>query len=165
MKHFKDSKTGKIYGFEDDVKISISSNGVFAFKTKAGVVVSTPSTLKPYTPPPPAPATLAQKAAAAMSIGLRIQSASIPAIDATYPTTGPLWVALKDESTFITSFGGFSSDEPTWDFPLNANRTITFTEPAQVKAIVKAICIRLHILKKIGATNSGVMPADFISIP
>ena len=58
MQTFKDSVTGKVWAFEDDVKATEIS-GVYSFTTPAGAALSnTPTTLEPYVIPAPTAAEL-----------------------------------------------------------------------------------------------------------
>lgn len=59
MQTFKDSVSGQIYQFEDDVVVTESAAGVYSFETAAGVVLSAiPTTLLPYIIPAPTAAEL-----------------------------------------------------------------------------------------------------------
>lgn len=70
MKTFKDSATGEIYAYEDDVVVKISSSGVSTAFTSTGVQLKTaPKTLQPYTVPAP---TTAQKLAAAKTAQIAV---------------------------------------------------------------------------------------------
>lgn len=87
MQAFNDSATGKMWAFEDDVKV-IDNNGVYSFETAQGVTLNVPKTLKPYTPPK---LTAAQKLSNAKAANADvIKAAAIQAQDAplTIKTTG-----------------------------------------------------------------------------
>ena len=55
MQTFIDQATGACWKFEDDVQVS-KANGSYAFKSRWGVLLRTPTTLQPGVAPPPAPA-------------------------------------------------------------------------------------------------------------
>lgn len=112
---------------------------------------------------PPAP-TLAQQAATLLTGGIAITSAGTPALNATYPTTGPIWADLKDEALFIASFASFSSGGAGIAFVLPSGPTVTFTATAQLQAAVKAISMYLSALKTIAATNTGTLPSASATI-
>ncbi len=58
MQTFKDSLTGQVWAFEDDVKVTATS-GVYSFTTAAGAALSnTPPTLQPHVIPAPTSAEL-----------------------------------------------------------------------------------------------------------
>lgn len=57
MQNFIDTVTNQIWSFDDDVSAE-EINGVYAFKTAAAVSLDVPSTLQPYTVPPPTEAEL-----------------------------------------------------------------------------------------------------------
>ena len=63
MQTFIDTATSKVYQYEDDVVVT-EANGVYTFTTPNGVVLTTPSTLQPYTIPAPTPAQLTATAQA-----------------------------------------------------------------------------------------------------
>ena len=50
MQHFKDSATGQIYAYDDDVVVINETEGV-TLTTASGVPISAPATLQPYSPP------------------------------------------------------------------------------------------------------------------
>ena len=53
MQTFKDTVTGEVWQFEDDVKVT-NSNGTYSFETASGDALSNvPATLQPYTIPTP----------------------------------------------------------------------------------------------------------------
>lgn len=51
MQTFKDSATGKVWAFDDDVAMTSHRDGTFSFRTRFGMVLKTPSTLERYTVP------------------------------------------------------------------------------------------------------------------
>lgn len=53
MKYFKDSATGAVYAFDDDVKVSTNKAGVVSFATAGDLPLSAPSTLAPCDDPMP----------------------------------------------------------------------------------------------------------------
>lgn len=62
MQTFKDTKTNKIYQFEDDVQV-LNTSGVYTFSTVNNVELSNlPTTLEPYAIPAPTIAELLSKA-------------------------------------------------------------------------------------------------------
>ena len=69
MQTFRDSATGKVWQFDDDVK-ALAMNGIYAFTTAAGVKLTTPSTLQPYTAAAPTAAQLLAQAQATQSAAL-----------------------------------------------------------------------------------------------
>ena len=82
MALFQDSATQKIWSFDSNVTVAIES-GIYVFSVN-GVTLATPSTLQPFNGVPPAvigSPTLPQQAAALLSAGLTITSASAPALE------------------------------------------------------------------------------------
>lgn len=57
MQTFKDSATGQIYEYEDDV-IATNTAGVYTFKAAHGMALAAPTTLQPYMIPAPTSAQL-----------------------------------------------------------------------------------------------------------
>ena len=93
-----------------------------------------------------------------------VTSTGTPALDGTYPTSGPIWSDLKDEALFIASFGEFSSGAATISFALSPSSVVTFTAPAQLQAVVKAIGQYQTTLKTIIATGAGTLPSAGLTI-
>ena len=108
--------------------------------------------------------TPAQQAQAALAAGVTVTSTGTPALDGTYPTSGPIWSDLKDEALFIASFGEFSSGAATISFALSPSSVVTFTAPAQLQAVVKAIGQYQTTLKTIIATGAGTLPSAGLTI-
>ena len=51
MQYFKDTSTGKLWAYNDDVQVSQDDKGVYRFKTRHGFdVTSAPETLVPFDP-------------------------------------------------------------------------------------------------------------------
>lgn len=61
MQTFQDTATLQVWAFEDDVIVE-ENNGVYSFTTAHGLVLNTPKTLQPYTPPAPTSAQLLAQA-------------------------------------------------------------------------------------------------------
>lgn len=114
----------------------------------------------------PSAPTAAQQAQAALGAGIVITSTGTPALNATYPTSGPIWEDLKDEAVFIASFAGFSSGASSMAFLLPSGPTITFTATSQLQAVVKAAAMYISALKAIIVANpgSGSLPAATATI-
>ncbi|ABX15488.1 hypothetical protein [Burkholderia multivorans] len=64
MQNFIDSKTAKIYAFEDDVQVDCDA-GVYSFRSATGEVLGVPGTLQPYQVPAPSAIQIAANKAAA----------------------------------------------------------------------------------------------------
>jgi hypothetical protein len=85
---FKDSVTGKIHQFEDDV-IAAEVAGAYSFTTAHGLLLKTPTTLKPYTIPSPTPGQVL--ALAKFGAWTRIKTARNTAIASGVPYNGNVY--------------------------------------------------------------------------
>ncbi len=171
MQYFQDTTTTPptVYAFNPDVEVT-NTGGVYSFATAKGVALSgIPTTLQPCAgnvPPPVVPSapTQAQLATAALAAGLAVTSTNTPALNATYPVSGSVWSDLKDEATFIQSFGAFSSGTSSITFVLSSTVSVTFTATSQLQAVVKALGMYITALKVVVATNTGPLPAAAVTI-
>lgn len=107
---------------------------------------------------------LAQQAAAAIAAGVAVTFGTSTGLNGTYPITGPGWSDLKDEAQFIATFGGFSNGAGTLGIVLPGGAAVTFTAPAQLSAVVKALGMQLTALKTIAATNAGTLPGASVTV-
>jgi hypothetical protein len=64
MQTFQDTATSQLWAFEDDVVVK-EDNEVYSFITANGLMLNTPATLRPYTPPAPTAAQLLAQARSA----------------------------------------------------------------------------------------------------
>lgn len=65
MQHFKDSNTGDVYAYDDDVVVATGPDGIL-LTTASGMPISAPADLRPYTPQAPTVADAKVVASAAM---------------------------------------------------------------------------------------------------
>ena len=87
MQTFIDTATNKVYQYEDDVGTT-EVNGVYTFTTAQGVVLTTPSTLQPYTIPAPTPAQLAATAQAIQVSTLQVAYNAAVQANVSYTSKG-----------------------------------------------------------------------------
>lgn len=69
MQTYKDSVSGKLYAFEDDVIVT-ETNGTYTFVSAHNVPLNVPDTLQPYVTPAPTAAQLLSEAQAAQTATL-----------------------------------------------------------------------------------------------
>lgn len=64
MQNFIDSKTAKVYAFEDDVQVDCDAD-VYSFRSATGEMLDVPVTLQPYQAPAPSAIQIAASEAGA----------------------------------------------------------------------------------------------------
>lgn len=97
MQSFKDSATGELWEFDDDVEVT-EKNGVYSFKTAWGKHLNVPTTLQPYTPPAPTAAKKLQSAKDTKSQAIKAACATAIASAFTFTAGGQTYTAtLSDQ--------------------------------------------------------------------
>jgi hypothetical protein len=117
MQNFIDSVTGKAWAFEADVVV-MDTNGVYSFKTAAGVPLNVPTTLVPGLPPAPSAAQIAAQMGqiaygAAIAAGCQIVSTGTPALNGTYPIDDSTLIKAMGEQNYIALKGTFTNGQTT----------------------------------------------------
>jgi len=139
MQTFKDSATGDLYAYENDVSVVIDSNGVSKVYAPNGMQLNAPTMLQPYTPPAPTAAQLLQDAQAKQiaTLAASFQSAALsPVTDA----NGVQWnggesSALSIDGAIRLAQNSGSTSVDLWDYA-NTKHTLTIAEAQAVAAAV-----------------------------
>ena len=87
MQTFIDTATNKVYQYEDNVVVTEAS-GIYTFTTPSGLVLTTPSTLQPYTIPAPTSAQLAATAQAIQVSTLQVAYNAAVQANVSYTSKG-----------------------------------------------------------------------------
>jgi hypothetical protein len=161
MQHFKDSASGQVWSFEDDVTAT-AVKGVYDFKDAEGRPLSVPATLQPYTPAAPTTAELLAAAQAAQIAVLTRQAHKVivggfssAALGAphTYPSTP------TDQANLASAAIAALNAPAGWETPLSCADASgawslvqhTATQVAQVKTdelvMISAARVKLAALK------------------
>ncbi|MGU2416028.1 DUF4376 domain-containing protein [Burkholderia cenocepacia] len=85
MKSYIDTETKQVYAFEDDVIVS-TVDGVYVFTAAHGTLLNTPTTLQPYTAPPPNDIDLVNTARGIQLVGIGDAYQSAVAANVAYTT-------------------------------------------------------------------------------
>jgi len=130
MQTFQNAADGTIWSFDPDVVVT-DTNGVYSFKTAAGIPLSVPNTLIPYTAPTPTPAQLLSAAQSAQ--GAIVNSACAAAIVAPFTSSALGSVNTYDcnpidqeNINLVAAHGG-----SLWALPSGGNWTFTAHTMAQ----------------------------------
>lgn len=104
MQTFKDTVTGSVWAFDDDVVATADASGAYSFKTAAGEPVNAPATLQPYVEPAAAAPTLADVQAAQNGVILAAAQAALAGVVAAYPDLEvATWPQQLAEATAYTA--------------------------------------------------------------
>lgn len=152
MQTFKDSATGNVWSYEDDVIVS-NNGGIRTFTSAHGVPLSAPATLQPFTLPGPsltdqAATLLAQK----ITMGIVLTSTGTPALNATYALDATSTDQIFQMGLYADRFGKFPSGQATQAYPDISGTPHTFTV-AQFVAFLQVVAPLVSAL----ATQAGIM--------
>ena len=160
MQYFKDSKTGKIWAFNDDV-VASAVGGVYAFAAPNGAVLATPVTLQPSTAPVPPALTLAQQTAAAIAAGLTITLTGTLTLGPTvFPTDSATTAKIGAIATTLLATGAFPGGATSYPMKDAAGVWHTFTV-AQYTKVAGALAAYVAALDLIVDGN----PFDATALP
>jgi hypothetical protein len=155
MQTFQDSVTSQVWSFNPDV-VATNTDGVYSFKTAGGVALNVPTTLQPYTVPPPPGPTLAQQAATLLATktaaGLALTSTGTPALNAAYALDSVSTAQIFQIGLYAAQFEMFPSGGATQAYPDASSALHVFTVP-QFVAFLHAVASLISGL----TTQAGIM--------
>jgi hypothetical protein len=155
MQTFKDGATLQVWSFNDDVVVT-NTGGVYSFETADGVALNIPTTLQPYTPPPPPGPTLAEQAATLLATkiaaGLVLTSAGTPVLNATYALDPVSTAQIFQIGLYAAQFSMFPSGASTQAYPDASGTPRVFTV-TQFVAFLHAVASLISGL----TTQAGIM--------
>ncbi|NML99653.1 hypothetical protein HHL24_17135 [Paraburkholderia sp. RP-4-7] len=168
MQTFIDTTNQQVWAFEDDVVVSQTSGGAYAFTAAEGFTLAVPATLKPYTVPEPTEAELAakallQSAMAAMAAGLTIASTATQAIDATYAVDQVSQMDIIAIETSLNAGKGFPGGATTFNYPDTSGMMHTFSE-SNFTDFAAAVRDYVYALKSVIAGSSSALPTASTTI-
>lgn len=151
MQTFKDSVTGKVWQFEDNVIVT-NTNDVYSFTASYGMALNTPTTLQPYTIPSPTTAQLLQAAKTAQlavlqsgyqsAINIPVSFKNAAGVTSTYAfgnTITPGGSNAQSLLTQIISTGSSAWRAGVWFDTNGVAQTMTFADLQGLASAVEAM--------------------------
>lgn len=116
-----------------------------------------------YSPPATTPS-LAQQAMLAFGAGLRVTSASAPAIDASYAIDAASQAKIAAVEVYILKNGAFPGMAASYPWPTLAGAIVTFPNVTVFQDWATAVANYVSALDIIIATNAGALPSAIAAI-
>lgn len=175
MQTFIDTATQKIYAFNDDVEV-IQTAGGYSFRAAHGAALNVPTTLQPYTPPPPTAAQLLSAAQTAQMATLTSGYQSAIYADIQYTSVGGVSQTFQADAGSVNILSQQLDVYVTAGAPLPSGYAWTATDNTQVpftvadlKGLASAIGARgveafFHLQTQKAAVRAATTIADVQAI-